>query len=189
MAELKVIERQKLSLGIATRAIVDLAQVEITEILQSSLGEEKVKKKPWWNVIPGLGSTSNTTKKPEVRDRNNDDEGSGHTDGDDSGATDKKAEEEEMRIATRIQQLTNAVVKLEVLQKEHASSLREIEVIRSLHFKEVFRRFEKIPVADTMSNEWIFDPQKTTFTTWLESQDENDGLYYIFGRVRTSTLL
>jgi hypothetical protein len=164
MAEMKAIDRQKQSLGIITRTTVDLAQAEITAILQESLHDgEMLKQKSFWSVITAIGISPSKVRK--------------------EGTTDKEAEEEEMRLATRIQQLTNAVAKLEVIQKEQAPSLREIEVIRSLYFKEVFRRFEKIPVADTMSNEWIFDSQRTTFTSWLESSKANDGLYYIFGRV------
>ncbi|PSN61523.1 hypothetical protein BS50DRAFT_504460 [Corynespora cassiicola Philippines] len=100
-------------------------------------------------------------------------------------------EDEEIQLATQIQRLIELMVKLSILQRDHDESLRQIKVVKSLYFKEVFRRFEKIPAADVLSNEWLFDPGQTNFLRWLKSCKKGDGLFYIFGKAGSgkSTLM
>tara|TARA_R110002003_G_scaffold911_3_gene21836 strand:+ start:1299 stop:1886 length:588 start_codon:yes stop_codon:yes gene_type:complete len=103
----------------------------------------------------------------------------------------KKAKEKQINedkdemIAYQIAQLASLKTKLEVLQKEHSMSVTYVQVIESLYFPEVRRRFAQIPWADQRSNQWIFSPDLTTFVPWLESTAPQDGIFYIFGKVCT----
>ena len=180
MAELKATEKERKSLGIATKPALVLVQAEILQIVGKRIDTRDVSRpKSFWGAMSGHGSSvAARSRRKKAR-----------TGLDDSETTvpevsDEEAEKEELQLASQVQQLTKAVIKLKTLQKQQEASLREIEVIRSLYFTDVFRRFEKIPEADARSNEWAFNPLKTTFSSWLESQDGGDGLYYIHGKVR-----
>lgn len=70
-----------------------------------------------------------------------------------------------------------------MLQREHTLCAYQIAVLKSLHFPEMRRRWYQITQADQLSNEWIYDRQATTFISWLENDEPDDGLYYIVGRV------
>lgn len=95
----------------------------------------------------------------------------------------QKQQMDEMHIATQVAQLASLRTKLEILQKEHTTSSTYVRIIENLYFQEVRRRFDQIPVADRRSNEWIYNPSLTSFTPWLESSAQNDGVFYIFGKV------
>jgi hypothetical protein len=81
--------------------------------------------------------------------------------------------------------LTALRIKFEMLQREHTLCAYQIAVLKSLHFPDIRRRWYQITQADQLSNEWIYDRQATTFVSWLESDNTDDGLYYIAGRVRS----
>lgn len=153
MAELKSIEREKQSLGIVTKSNLGAVQAEILKTVRKS---------------------THPLEKPKRSGRHKHQR---------LVRSNEEAEREEMQLVSQVQRLTVAMKKMKMLQKEQNSSSKEVAVIRSLYFREVFRRFEKIHDADPSSNEWAFDPRKTTFPSWLESQNDNDGLYYIFGKV------
>lgn len=54
----------------------------------------------------------------------------------------------QMRIADHVAQLESLGTKLNFLIDEHTISSRNVQVIKSLHFHEVRRRFDQIPPAD-----------------------------------------
>lgn len=80
-------------------------------------------------------------------------------------------------------QLLSLKANLEKLRNEQLTCARHIAILRSLHFPEIRRRWYQIERADRRSNEWIFDPEETPFTPWLESLQRKDNLFYITGRV------
>jgi hypothetical protein len=79
--------------------------------------------------------------------------------------------------------LTGLRIKFEMLQREQASCSFQIEILKSLHYPEIRRRWYQIREASNHSDRWIYDSQATTFVSWLESQQSDDGLYYISGKV------
>lgn len=180
MAEMRAVEKQKASLGIVTSSTLDLVQAEILQIVGKKIHTREITKdKSLWSIL----SRNERRYDLEENKENKDTKMQAGIKKTSKAVTDEEAAEEEVQLATQVQQLTNALIKLKMLQREQNASLREIEFIRTLYFTEVFRRFEKIHNADTSSNEWVFDPLKTTFQTWLSSQDDDDGLFYIFGKV------
>jgi hypothetical protein len=80
-------------------------------------------------------------------------------------------------------QLADLQKGLNQLLKEHSVVKRQTQIIKSLYFLDLRRRFDQITDAQQHSNEWIFDSSLTTFTDWIESDGVNDGLFYIFGKV------
>ncbi|KAF2967776.1 hypothetical protein GQX73_g5820 [Xylaria multiplex] len=97
----------------------------------------------------------------------------------------------EMLATTQAAQLTSLRTKLEILQIEQRNCDKQIKVLKSLHFPEILRRWHQIHEADHESNKWVYDPQQTTFVSWLESQEKGDGLFYITGKAGSgkSTLM
>lgn len=91
--------------------------------------------------------------------------------------------EKDKQIAFHLEQHISLKMKLKALEREHKTSLQYVRVIDSLYFPEVRRRFFQIPLADQLSNEWIFDSKATTFIPWLESDAPGDRLFYIYGKV------
>ena len=89
----------------------------------------------------------------------------------------------EMRAATQGAQLVSLKTKFEILQREQATCTRQVKILESLYFPELRRRWYQIRKSDQRSNEWIYDPQQTSFVSWLESENKDDGLFYITGRV------
>ncbi|KAJ3572627.1 hypothetical protein NPX13_g4985 [Xylaria arbuscula] len=89
------------------------------------------------------------------------------------------------------QQLTNLKAHLDNLFREQTICAQHIKLLKSLYFPELRRRWRQIPEAETQTNEWIYDPQKTSFLSWLESQNDDDGLFYITGKAGSgkSTLM
>ncbi|XPS70797.1 hypothetical protein M3J07_002999 [Ascochyta lentis] len=152
MAELKSIEKDKRSLGIVLEFKLDTVQAEIFKTVGKSTHPLERTRKS------ALHRSHRLTR------------------------SDEEAETEGIQLAYQVQRLVDAMKQLKILQKEQAASLKQVEVIRSLYFREIFRRFEKIHDADPSSNKWAFDPVKTTLPSWLKSQDENDELHYIFGK-------
>jgi hypothetical protein len=92
------------------------------------------------------------------------------------------------RAAAQAAQLASLKTKLDVLQREQSTCARQIKVLESLYSPEIRRRWYQLRKADQRSNEWIYDAQRTSFVSWLESQTESDGLFYITGRVCPLTL-
>ncbi|KAH8759553.1 hypothetical protein F5882DRAFT_479407 [Hyaloscypha sp. PMI_1271] len=88
----------------------------------------------------------------------------------------------EMRAAAQAAQLASLKTKLDILQIEQSTCTRQIKVLESLYFPELRRRWYQIRKADQRSNEWIYDPQHTSFVSWLESQKKGNGLFYNTGR-------
>lgn len=85
--------------------------------------------------------------------------------------------------STQAARLTALGLKFDVLLKEQTSCTYQLEVLRSLHFREIRKRWYGIKTADQMSNEWIYDSRRASFTSWLESDAPNDGIFYITGKV------
>jgi hypothetical protein len=81
-------------------------------------------------------------------------------------------------------QLESLTSKLKLLGEGHEKSEYYVRVIVSLHFQEVRKRFDKIPVADQRSNNWIYDEKATTFVPWLRTGGCVNSIYYIQGKVR-----
>lgn len=84
--------------------------------------------------------------------------------------------------------LESMITNLKILQQEHVTMVEQVRVLESLYFTEITRRYDMIPNADQRTNEWVHDPTKTSFTQWLESTDQDDGLFYIVGKVSFSLL-
>lgn len=82
--------------------------------------------------------------------------------------------------------LEKMITNLKILQQEHVTMVEQVRVLESLYFTEITRRYDMIPNADQRTNEWVYDPTKTSFTQWLESTEQDDGLFYIIGKVSIS---
>ncbi|KAL4876546.1 hypothetical protein BJY04DRAFT_210569 [Aspergillus karnatakaensis] len=97
----------------------------------------------------------------------------------------------ESRESIQVAQLTSLKMKLEVLQREQSTCSRQIAVLKSLYFPELRRRWLQIRDADQRSDNWIFDPDKTSFVQWLENQGGDDNVFYITGKAGSgkSTLM
>lgn len=85
--------------------------------------------------------------------------------------------------STQAARLTALGLKFDVLMKEQISCTYQLEVLKSLHFREIRKRWYGIKTADQMSNEWIYDSKKASFTSWLKSDAPGDGIFYITGKV------
>jgi hypothetical protein len=97
--------------------------------------------------------------------------------------TKKEQQRNQVHINQQSAELTSLKAKVDALLKEYSDSSRTVRIVRSLYFQEVRRRFDQIPPADQLSNSWVYDPNMTTFGPWLESSADNDGLFYIWGKV------
>lgn len=86
----------------------------------------------------------------------------------------------QLLATTKAAQLTSLKTKLDTLEKEHSICDRQSKVIESLYFPELHRRWSKIQEANQATNDWLFDPELTSFMHWLELQD---GIYWITGKV------
>ncbi|KAI1362569.1 hypothetical protein F5Y08DRAFT_311690 [Xylaria arbuscula] len=105
--------------------------------------------------------------------------------------TKQTQEANEYQQIHRRQQLANLKAHLENLFREQAMCAQRIKLLKSLYFPELRRRWHQIPEAEKQTNEWIYDPQKTLFLSWLESQKDGDALFYITGKAGSgkSTLM
>lgn len=90
-----------------------------------------------------------------------------------------------MRINDQVARLEGLAAKLEWLKSEYEISCRNVQVVKSLYFQEVRRRFDQILQAEQRTNEWIFEPRLTPFRTWLESKTPGSNIFYIYGKVRS----
>jgi 2-oxoglutarate dehydrogenase complex dehydrogenase (E1) component-like enzyme len=82
--------------------------------------------------------------------------------------------------------LESLITNLESLRREHVTMVEQVRVLESLYFTEITRRFDMIPDADQRTNEWVYNPTETNFTRWLQSTEQNDGLFYIVGKASVS---
>ncbi|KAF1357159.1 hypothetical protein EJ07DRAFT_129478 [Lizonia empirigonia] len=71
------------------------------------------------------------------------------------------------------------MAKLSVLQEEHTACLRQTRVIPSLYVPVLNKRWREIPNADKSSNNWLFGPELSSYTSWLR---DGDGVYMIIGK-------
>ncbi|KAI0521935.1 hypothetical protein F5B22DRAFT_643516 [Xylaria bambusicola] len=80
---------------------------------------------------------------------------------------------------------------LEQFRKEQKLCAQQLEILKSLYFPELRRRWSQIPKAELRTNEWVYEPEKTSFLSWLESLEDGDGLFYITGKAGSgkSTLM
>ncbi|KAJ4012547.1 hypothetical protein NW752_008246 [Fusarium irregulare] len=65
------------------------------------------------------------------------------------------------------------------LEREEQKGSRQIELLKSLYFQELRQRWDNIDDAAGNTLSWLYDPSRTRFTTWLES--ESSDIYYITG--------
>lgn len=89
----------------------------------------------------------------------------------------------EKQLETQTAVLISLITKLNFLRNEHLVALEQLETLKSLYFPEFRRRHDQIPIAEHRTNKWIHDPNKTAFAAWLGSSQQDDGLFYIFGKV------
>ena len=101
--------------------------------------------------------------------------------------TDQNERSTDKQLETQAAMLTSLVTKLSFLQNEHLAAVEQVQVLESLYFPEIRRRYDQIPEAEQRTNQWVYDPSKTAFTDWLESTRHDDGLFYIFGKVSPIT--
>ncbi|CAE7208490.1 hypothetical protein PTNB73_07634 [Pyrenophora teres f. teres] len=92
---------------------------------------------------------------------------------------------------TQIAELASLKTKFDILQKEQLECTQQANVVRSLYFPVLRRRWNQIPNADRSSNDWVFDTEKTPFKEWLESKDTTYTLFCITGKAGSgkSTLM
>jgi hypothetical protein len=86
-------------------------------------------------------------------------------------------------LRDEIVQLANLKNKLGRLEQDMANSVRRMEVLKSLYFPVLQRRWNRVHQAVAMSNKWIFNPGTTEFTEWLHSKEQRDRFFVITGRV------
>ncbi|KAI1572486.1 hypothetical protein PtrEW13061_011274 [Pyrenophora tritici-repentis] len=84
--------------------------------------------------------------------------------------------------AIQMAELASLKTKFDILQKEHLECVKQADVIRSLYLPVLRRRWNQIPQADQLSNDWVFNTEKTSFKPWLESQENADALFCITGK-------
>ncbi|KAJ3502479.1 hypothetical protein NM208_g16719 [Fusarium decemcellulare] len=80
--------------------------------------------------------------------------------------------------ANQAARLTSLGTKMASLEKELETCQRQTSAIRSLYFPEIKRRWSQIPGSESMTNNWLFDPSLTSFSSWL---DGDGGIYCISG--------
>ncbi|KAI2631192.1 hypothetical protein GGS21DRAFT_168574 [Xylaria nigripes] len=96
-----------------------------------------------------------------------------------------------MRAESQAERLISLKMQLDMLQREQSNCSLQIQVLESLYFPELRRRWYQIRNAAQRSNQWIYDPRQTSFVSWLESQRKGDCFFYITGRAGSgkSTLM
>lgn len=92
------------------------------------------------------------------------------------------AETSAMDPRIREAELQSLKIKLEMLENELTLCDKQAEVIKSLYFEEIKRRWSQIRKAEEKTNSWLFDSSKTSFASWAESK-EVSSIYYISGLV------
>lgn len=85
-------------------------------------------------------------------------------------------EQQEMQAA----QLDLLMQSLRACEDERRICQHQLEVLRSLRFEELYRRWSSIEETERLTNSWLFDRSQTTFIEWLEG---HDGIYWISGKV------
>lgn len=93
-----------------------------------------------------------------------------------------------------IMQISDNISKAAEIQKQRAINQ---QILNSLYFVQIEERRSKIPAAHAKTFKWVYDnrmadpPPWTDFQTWLQSSDEQDGLYWITGKAGSgkSTLM
>ena len=75
---------------------------------------------------------------------------------------------------------TSLVTRLNFLQNEHLATVERVQMLESLYFPEIRRRCNQIPKAKQRTTQWVYDPQRTAFTAWLESTKHDDGLLHFW---------
>lgn len=91
--------------------------------------------------------------------------------------------DDKIQVASQAATLESLNTKLGCFLDEYARSSFYNEVIKSLYFKEIHRRFAQVAIADKHSNDWIYDPRLTNFVAWLQSRSQKDNMFYIQGKV------
>ncbi|KAF7577897.1 hypothetical protein PtrM4_021370 [Pyrenophora tritici-repentis] len=81
--------------------------------------------------------------------------------------------------AIQMAELASLKTKFDILQKEHLECVKQADVIRSLYLPVLRRRWNQIPQADQLSNDWVFNTEKTSFKPWLESQENADAVGWL----------
>ncbi|KAJ4059318.1 hypothetical protein NW763_006751 [Fusarium oxysporum] len=76
-------------------------------------------------------------------------------------------------------QVTSLRTKIDSLENERQACAKQIKVLKSLHFHEIRKRWDKIDDAATRTLAWLHDPSKTSFLHWLTS--ETNDIYSISG--------
>ncbi|RSL98908.1 hypothetical protein CEP52_010038 [Fusarium oligoseptatum] len=80
-------------------------------------------------------------------------------------------------IETTEAQVTRLRTKLEKLDQEAERQRMQAQVIESLYVRVLERRRDDIITADSSTNSWLHDSQRTYFSSWLESNDRKSILY------------
>lgn len=78
-------------------------------------------------------------------------------------------------------QAAQIIAKLQSLQDEHAACAKSTATIRSLYVEVLRKRWSDIEPADRASSDWLFGPDLTSYTSWLENET---GVFLITGKVR-----
>ncbi|CAH0025318.1 unnamed protein product [Clonostachys rhizophaga] len=78
-----------------------------------------------------------------------------------------------------VAQVTSLRTKMESLNSEAELCRKQARVIKSLHFTEIHRRWDKIDDAAENTNAWLFHPSEVSFPSWLESDSRS--MYCIAG--------
>lgn len=86
----------------------------------------------------------------------------------------------------RESELQSLEMKLRMLKNELTLCDKQAEVIKSLYFEEIKRRWSQIPKAEEKTNCWLFDRSRTSFASWAESK-EVASVYYISGWVSSES--
>ncbi|VUC24312.1 unnamed protein product [Clonostachys rosea] len=82
-------------------------------------------------------------------------------------------------LAGLVAQVTSLRTKVESLNREAELCRKQARTIKSLHFIEIRRRWDKIDEAAENTNAWLFHQTEVSFSSWLKSDTEN--IYCITG--------
>jgi hypothetical protein len=88
-----------------------------------------------------------------------------------------------MENETKETRLAALKEKLVELQHAQQSCTRQAKFLKSLHYPEMYRRWDQIVQSEKSSDEWIFDTEKTSFVSWLNDNGQQGNLFHIFGKV------
>ncbi|PVH98513.1 hypothetical protein DM02DRAFT_630137 [Periconia macrospinosa] len=99
--------------------------------------------------------------------------------------TKQKEESGEIGLERQITGLQSLSLNLGSLQKEQVICSKQVKILESLYFTVLRRRwYDKafyirgiLAVRNKRTNEWIFDPEQTHFSSWLASDSRNNGLF------------